>query len=131
MLLTLNEARSSGTLPCDSGLRTRLVFDERLRCAARLHVLEMEDLDYHLVTSPDGITPGDRAESAGYPVNIWGGSISQAAFDSPQEFIAAVAEQYSTGGDTTNCTNIVDIDYKHVGVGYADGYFSIIYASGE
>ncbi len=91
-----------------------LTADPALRCAARVHAVDMDARDYFSHQSPEGETPWDRMENAGYSwqsaaENIaGGGSTAQATMD---QWLA------SDG----HCANIMSASNTELGVGYVPG----------
>lgn len=106
MLALVNQARKSAG--CGS-----LRAEPKLDKAARLHSADMAKRDYFSHTTPDGVSPWDRAKAAGY--------------DQPS------AENIAAGNATAKATmqqwmnspghkaNILNCSYKAMGVGRATG----------
>ncbi len=92
-----------------------LEMNEIARVAARLHSLDMTERNYFEHDNLDGLDPFDRMENAGYEGPWpWGENI-QAGSDSGED---AVASLMTSPG---HCRNIMDPEYKVVGLGYAYG----------
>lgn len=88
-----------------SALRT----DRRLRTAARSHSTDMAKRDYFSHETPEGVTPWERAEDAGYP----NPSAENIAHGYPSAKAVVDAWMASTG----HRANIVNCESKAVGVG--------------
>jgi uncharacterized protein YkwD len=92
-------------------------WDERLRCAGRVHASDMAERDYFAHNSPEGQEPADRIELAGYEWSRLGENIAF-GYRTPMEVVDGWLD--SPG----HCTNIMNGAYVHMGVGYvADGPF--------
>jgi len=112
----VNDARASGG-DCGGeafGPASPLRVENSLRCAARVHSLDMSERGFFDHTNPDGESPFDRMERAGY-------SYSAAA-----ENIAAgygTASQVVEGwlGSVGHCRNILNATYEEIGVGHVSG----------
>ncbi|MCI0688112.1 MAG: CAP domain-containing protein [Sporichthyaceae bacterium] len=100
--LTNAERKKEG---CTSSLRT----DSRLRTAARKHSADMARRDYFSHESPDGTSPWDRAEAAGYT----NPSAENIAHGYPTAKSVVAAWMASSG----HRKNILNCDSKAVGVG--------------
>jgi uncharacterized protein YkwD len=88
-----------------------LVMKPTLRCAARLHSLDMVERGYFSHTSPEGESPGDRITAAGYgPFRTWGENISRRS---------ANAETMMQGwmNSDGHCANIMNHSFTEIGVG--------------
>jgi uncharacterized protein YkwD len=88
-----------------SALRT----DRRLRTAARSHSTDMARRDYFSHETPEGVTPWQRAEDAGYP----NPSAENIAHGYPTAKTVVDAWMASSG----HRANILNCDSKAVGVG--------------
>jgi uncharacterized protein YkwD len=88
-----------------------LRIDERLRQAARGHSEDMAAQDYFSHDSPQGTTPWDRAEAAGYP-DPSGENIARGYPDA-----RSVVEAWMNSPG--HRANILNCDSKAVGVGVA------------
>ncbi len=86
-----------------------LRIDERLRKAARGHSEDMAAQDYFSHDSPDGTTPWDRAEAAGYP-DPSGENIARGYPDA-----TSVVEAWMNSAG--HRANILNCDSKAIGVG--------------
>ncbi|MCA9654177.1 MAG: CAP domain-containing protein [Myxococcales bacterium] len=103
------QARSCGGESFDA--TSALSMEPRLRCAARVHSLDMATRGFFDHVNPDGETPFDRIEEAGYQFQAAGENIA-AGQTSPAEVVAGWLD--SPG----HCSNIMSPDYVHIGVGY-------------
>jgi hypothetical protein len=91
-----------------------LQMDPGLRCAARMHSMDMVERDFFDHTNPDGDNPGARAADAGYDgggngENIAGGNAT------PE---ATMQQWMESDG---HCANIMRQNYRFIGVGYYPG----------
>ena len=114
VLTLVNEYRASGA-NCDSegnyGPTDPLAMNAELRCAARLHSLDMGVRDYFDHTSPEGVGPGTRIADAGYDAWTWGENIAWGQ-TSPQQVVDGWID--SDG----HCANIMNPGFEDIGVGY-------------
>jgi uncharacterized protein YkwD len=91
-----------------------LTMNGALRCAARVHTLDMAERGYFDHTSPEGTLPWDRMESAGYTwsqagENIaGGGSTAEGTMD----------QWMNSPG---HCSNIMSGNFVDIGVGHVEG----------
>ncbi len=92
-----------------------LSMQANLRCAARKHSEDMDARDYFSHISPDGEEPWDRFEKAGY--TGWTAAGENIAAGSPDA--AGTMEQWM--GSPGHCTNIMNVDFTEIGVGYFPG----------
>ncbi len=117
VLLLVNEYRSMG-FNCDSqgsfGATTPLSTDPILRCAARLHSLDMYERGYFDHDNPDGIDPFERMAAAGFMGSYMGENIAQGQ-TSPEDVMRAWMD--SDG----HCSNVMNPNYTLLGVGYHPG----------
>ncbi|MCX4242298.1 CAP domain-containing protein [Paraliomyxa miuraensis] len=88
-----------------------LAMESRLRCAARVHSLDMIQRGFFDHVNPDGLDPFDRIELAGYSFRASGENIA-AGQTTPQEVVDGWL--LSPG----HCANILSPDYTEIGVGY-------------
>ena len=91
-----------------------LVMNGRLRCAARVHSLDMATRNYFSHDTPEGMGPGARVDASGYQWSTWGENIAAGSPDA-----AGTMEQWMNSDG--HCSNIMDPDYTELGVGYAPG----------
>lgn len=108
-----------------------LIMDESLRCAGRVHALDMGTRDYVMHTTPDGIGFADRAGDAGYDADPVGENIAAGL---------TKAEDVVSGwmGSSGTCTNIMNPDANELGVGYFatdeatfGTYWVLVFGTGE
>ena len=84
-----------------------------IRGVARRHSLDMAEQNFFEHESPDGRDPFDRMSEAGYDGPApWGENIQAGAYGAAD----AVASLLSS---VTHCQNIMDPDYRVIGVGFA------------
>jgi len=121
-VLTLVNAERSAGASCGSrpfGSAGPLTMNPALRCAARVHSLDMAMRGFFDHVNPDGEDPFVRMEQAGYTYASAGENIA-AGQVSPDEVVAGWMD--SPG----HCSNIMDPGFVHIGVGYVvdpDGAF--------
>ena len=106
VLALVNEARA------DAGCGA-LTADPALAAVARAHSADMRDRDYFSHTSPEGLSPFDRAEQAG----VDDSRAENIAFG--QSDAAAVMEAWLESPGHRE--NILDCDLTRLGVGVAEG----------
>ena len=82
-----------------------------LRCAARVHTLDMHTRGYFDHTNPDGESPWDRMERAGYTWSAAGENIAGG-----NATAAATMDQWMNSPG--HCRNIMNGDYVDLGVGH-------------
>jgi uncharacterized protein YkwD len=120
VLRLVNEHRAAGA---DCGVMGifepthALVMDPKLRCAARMHSLDMYEEGYFSHSSPDGSEPPDRISAAGYSAVFWGENIGRGART------PAVAVRGWMGSDA-HCSNIMHTGFEEIGVGRADNFWT-------
>lgn len=112
VLRLVNQRRAAGA---DCGGRSfeptgSLTMDPALRCAARRHSLDMVERNFFAHDDPDGVTPWDRAGSAGYDASAIGENI---AAGQPTAEAVMDAWMQSPG----HCSNIMNPDANEFGVG--------------
>jgi uncharacterized protein YkwD len=103
------EARSCGGQPFQAA--GPLAMNPALRCAARVHSLDMVVRGYFDHVNPDGEDPFDRMERAGYSFFTAAENIA-AGQPTPEEVVAGWLD--SPG----HCANIMGPDFVHIGVGH-------------
>jgi uncharacterized protein YkwD len=109
----VNQARALGAT-CGGqafGATGPLAMEARLRCAARVHSLDMVTRAFFDHVNPDGETPFVRMEHAGYEYRAAGENIA-AGQSTPQEVVEGWLQ--SPG----HCANIMSPDFTQIGVGY-------------
>ena len=120
MLTLVNQKRAAGAT-CGGVYKppvAALTLDSRLRCAARKHSKDMGVNNFFSHTGSNGSTPFQRMASAGYTYSYAGENIA-AGYSTPSATVTGWMN--STG----HCNNIMNGNYKHLGVGYyrsASGY---------
>jgi uncharacterized protein YkwD len=82
-----------------------------LRAAARGHSQDMAQRNYFEHSTPEGVTPAQRAKNAGYPSGFVGENIA-AGQPTPASVVQAWVD--SPG----HCVNMMDPRYRVLGVGY-------------
>jgi uncharacterized protein YkwD len=109
----VNEVRASGgTCGGQSFAATgSLEMNGALRCAARVHSIDMANRGFFDHINPEGESPGDRIQQAGYSYFTAGENIA-AGQTSPEEVVAGWLD--SPG----HCMNILSPDFAEIGVGY-------------
>lgn len=85
-----------------------------LRCAARVHSLDMNDRNFFAHTNPSGQTPWYRIAQAGFKQSPVGENI---AFGSGTA--EGVMEQWMNSPG--HCANIMEPSFDFMGAGYIDG----------
>lgn len=110
----VNQARAQGG-DCGNGgsfgASGPLSMEARLRCAARVHSLDMVERGFFDHVNPDGESPFDRMERAGYQFRNAGENIA-AGQTTPSEVVDGWLQ--SPG----HCANILSPDFTEIGVGY-------------
>jgi uncharacterized protein YkwD len=86
-----------------------------LRCAARKHSADMAARDFFDHVNPDGEKFTDRMTKAGY------GSYSTAGENIAAGSPDAQGTMSQWMGSDGHCANIMNPDYKDIGVGYSTG----------
>jgi uncharacterized protein YkwD len=114
VLVLVNERRAAGA-DCGSegtfGPAAPLTMNPALRCAARLHSMDMVINNYFSHTSQDGTTFAQRISAAGYSWRSIGENISQGG-SSP----SAVVNGWM--GSDGHCANIMSPGFVDIGIGY-------------
>ncbi len=114
-----NAARANG-FNCDSGGDfsqggiAPLTMNPELRCAARLHSMDMGLNDYFAHDSQDGRSPFDRMAEAGYSGGTMGENIAMGQ-QSPQQVVDGWLE--SDG----HCSNMMNAGFNEIGIGFWQG----------
>ena len=113
ILALVNQHRAAGAT-CDGEAKPPvgpLTMHPALRCAARVHSLDMRDRNFLDHTNPDGESPSDRMERAGYAWRAAGENIAVGNATAA----ATMAQWMDSAG---HCGNIMNGDYVHIGVGH-------------
>ncbi len=87
-----------------------LVVDEILRCAARLHSMDMVDRGFFSTTNPDGDDTAQRIEEAGFDAASSSGIVTGSQLTAEQLVGDWIA-------DSERCQTIMDPDFDHIGIG--------------
>ena len=118
VLRIVNQHRSAGA-SCGSegsfGPAPALVMQSNLRCAARLHSMDMVERNYFAHDNPDGQSPWDRMEEAGY--TNWRTVGENIAAGSP----GAEGTMDQWMNSPGHCANLMNPDFTEIGVGYYPG----------
>lgn len=113
----VNEYRAQGA-DCGSkgsfGPAAPLAMQPNLRCAARAHSKDMAERNFFDHVNPDGESPFDRMMKAGYSFFTAGENIA-AGNDTAE---ATMQQWMESDG---HCANIMNPDFKEIGVGYHPG----------
>lgn len=91
-----------------------LTANERLREAAEDHSADMAARDFFDHTNPDGTDPGQRITDAGYRWSTYGENIARG-----QQTAAAVMDSWMNSPG--HRANILNCDFKNLGIGIHDG----------
>ncbi|MDY7228896.1 CAP domain-containing protein [Hyalangium rubrum] len=113
VLTLVNQRRAAGAT-CGGVAKPAvpaLTLDTRLRCAARKHSMDMAVNNIFSHTGSNGSTPFQRMNLAGYTYKYAGENIA-AGYSTPSAVVTGWMA--STG----HCNNIMNVNYKHLGVGY-------------
>ncbi len=117
ILAAVNVVRGQGA-NCGSagnfGATGPLTMHPALRCAARKHSLDMHERAFFDHVNPSGEAPWDRMEQAGYGYTAAGENIAGGSPDA-----AGTMDQWMNSDG--HCSNIMNPDYEHIGVGYYPG----------
>lgn len=116
ILLYVNQARSKSCL-CGSTTypaAPALVLNDQLNAAAGKHATDMATYDYFSHTGRDGSAPWDRMKREGYPWRRAGENIA-AGYTTAR---AVVDGWLRSPG---HCANLMNKNFKDLGVGYAYG----------
>lgn len=118
-VLAIVNARRAAGANCGSagtfGSAPALVMQANLRCAARLHSRDMVERDYFAHDNPDGQSPWDRMEEAGYVG--WRAVGENIAAGSPTA--EGTMDQWMNSPG--HCANIMNAEFTEIGVGYYPG----------
>lgn len=117
VLVIMNQRRSEGANCGSEGSfppAGPLTMQPNLRCAARMHSLDMYERDFFDHTNPDGDGPGERIGYSGYDAWGWGENIAW-GYSSP----AAVMQGWMDSDG--HCSNIMNGSFTEVGVGWYTG----------
>lgn len=125
VLALVNDARSNGA-DCGSagsfGAAGPLAMQENLRCAARVHSMDMVERGYFDHTNPDGESPWDRMARAGYSHRTAGENIA-AGYPTAE---AVVQGWLDSDG---HCSNIMNDGFEEIGVGLFDRHWTQVFGT--
>lgn len=110
----VNEVRAAGATCGSAGSFAPagpVEMDEVLRCAARLHSIDMEERGFFDHDNPDGESPFDRIDAAGYAGGSPQGENIAQGYPTPE----AVMEGWMSSDG--HCSNIMEPGFKEIGVG--------------
>jgi len=113
ILALVNQYRAMGAMCGDKAFPPAppMTMNAALQTAARGHSADMAAKNYFDHTSPDGTQPGQRMKGAGFFGSYSGENIA-AGNDSAE---STMGQWMKSPG---HCSNIMDKDFKYLGVGY-------------
>lgn len=113
ILVAANDWRALGALCAgvEAPPVAALTMNPELRCAARSHAVDMAVRGYFDHLSPEGVSPGERAEEAGYSWRALSENISEGRSSAAETVDGLIA---STSG---HCENLMDEDPVEAGMG--------------
>jgi uncharacterized protein YkwD len=113
VLVLINEHRAAGAECGNDSFAPAepLSMNPALRCAARIHALDMGARDFFSNLDPDGLGVSDRAVAAGYE----GTAVSQ-NIGANHSTAAQLVE--ATMGSTGLCAHLMDPEAEELGVGF-------------
>jgi len=117
VLKIVNQRRSEGANCGSKGTfdpAPALKMNDELRCAARVHSLDMVERDYFDHTNPDGDGPAYRVDQAEYDWRTWGENIAAGSSDAE----GTMQQWMNSDG---HCANIMNPAFEELGVGYYPG----------
>lgn len=117
VLLLTNEARALGATCGNQGkfqAAEPLAVNAELRCAARLHSQDMGERGYFDHDTPEGVSPFDRMNEAGYVGRLMGENIAKG-----QQSPAEVVDGWMNSPG--HCSNIMNGRFTEIGIGYWQG----------
>ena len=118
VLALVNEVRAAGADCHSKGVFAAtgpLNMNPALRCAARKHSADMAARNFFDHTNPDGETPWDRMDKAGY--GAYSNAGENIAAGSPDA--QGTMDQWL--GSDGHCANIMNPNFQEIGVGYSTG----------
>ncbi len=113
VLTLVNQKRAAGAT-CGGVAKApapALTYDERLRCAARVHSKDMGVNNFMSHTGSNGSTPWQRMNNAGYQYTNAAENVA-AGYGTPAQVVTGWMN--SSG----HCNNIMNPNLKHLGTGY-------------
>lgn len=114
VLTLVNQKRAAGAT-CGGVAKppvAAVTLDSKLRCAARFHSKDMSTLNFFSHTGSNGSNFTTRMGNAGYTWTAAGENIAAG-----QTTAAAVVSSWMSS--TGHCNNIMNGNFKHLGVGYS------------
>jgi len=119
LLQLVNEARQKG---CNCGNKyyppvTAVTWNDKLEAAATAHSIDMSKKAYFSHTSPDGSNAANRIQRAGYVWRAYGENIAH-GYDNEKDLIQGWL------GSPTHCSNIMNSNFKEMGVGRSGNYWT-------
>jgi len=119
-VLTIVNARRSEGATCGGepfGPAPPMVANAQLRCAARIHSLDMFTRDFFAHDNPDGESPWDRVDKTDYDANATGENIAK-GYPTPEDVMQGWMD--SPG----HCSNIMNPDSNEIGIGYHESLWT-------
>lgn len=114
VLVLTNERRAAGADCGSEGAfppAPPLTMNPALRCAARVHSMDMAVRNYFDHTDPDGVGFDQRIVAAGYNASAMGENIAAGPPD-PEHVVEAWM------GSDGHCSNIMQSFFTEIGIGY-------------
>jgi hypothetical protein len=103
-----------------------LLMNWELRCAARLHSLDMHERGYFDHYTLDGVGPQARIELTGYQASVYGESIARGRIEPGLAEDSTPFEELL--GPGPECQNLFDAKFNAVGIGYHEGLWTLDFA---
>lgn len=124
----LNERRSQG-VDCDGQQFEpvgEVTMDEHLRCAARLHSVDMAEYGYFSTTNPDtGVSARDRAEDGEYA-----GDVLYSRVNSGDQTAEQLVD-LNWFDEPEDCEEVMDPEFVDIGIGrYTENRWTTIFGDG-
>ncbi len=116
LLDLVNQLRAAGTTCGGMSMPPvgPLTMNPSLQCAARVHSLDMSVRDFFSHDNPDGESPFDRMERAGYNFMTAGENIAAG--------LTTAADAMATWEQSPgHCQNMMNSNYTEFGAGFAEG----------
>ncbi|MEE8409821.1 MAG: CAP domain-containing protein [Myxococcota bacterium] len=124
VLRLTNEQRAAGAM-CGAlgyGRAPPLTEEPALTCAARKHAADMAARDFMAHDNPDGETPWDRIDSAGYRYNQAAENVA-GGYGTPADVVAG---WISSQG---HCQNVMSFQLSKIGVGFSADDTPVLYST--
>jgi uncharacterized protein YkwD len=121
----VNDLRTKGTT-CGTKLMpavAKVTLNEKLNEVALAHSKDMDAKNYFSHTNKEGKSPRDRIRAAGYQDTTYGENIYQSSLADAEWAIGAW--QTSPG----HCLNMMDANFKEMGIGNFNSYWTQVFAS--